>query len=483
MLGLLALPAAAEPWLDPIAWRGGACARADAVDVFGGDGRWLPAEAARKLGEGCEALAPDLAAEAGEGAIWTVRPALRLGGGDATPDNLRGDEEGGLLSGTLGAAGALTWGGLSLHVEPQLEGGALGGDPVGHVRLATLYGEARWKGLSLGVGTRDRWLGPGRHGALVLSDNARPPWLATGTAEGRLPGWFDRLGRFRVEAGAGLLAEPRDDVERPGLLLMDFRWLPVPWIEIGASRLSIFGGVGRPPVDVGQLLIPSEPHVYGDPDKELPDQNELAALDVRVSLPLGKWTGLPVSLVEGWWQYGGEDMIVRELGPLPYPSLAGVGNLYGGAVTVGPVSVTAEYSALLDDYFRWYVGHRVYHDGFTQDGRVLGHFGGPDSETLFGAVAWEGGPGRARVWVDRTRRVGVIEALNDKLFTFMTEERRVRGGVDAAWRLPRGGWIGAGYAYEHVTGDDFVPGAVADRHRVYVSAAPAAVFGGGIGPR
>jgi hypothetical protein len=113
----------------------------------------------------------------------------------------------------------------------------------------------------------------------------------------------------------------------------------------------------------------------------------------------------------------------------------------------------------------------------------MGHFGGPDSETLFGAVAWEGGPGRARVWVDGTRRVAVIEALNDKLFTLVTEERRARGGVDAAWRLPRGGWVRAGYAYERVTGVDFVPGAVADRHRVYVSAAPAAAFGGGIGPR
>lgn len=482
MLGLLALPAAAEPWLDPIAARGAACAREQTRDVFVGDGRWLPADAARKLGEACPELAVDLAPELdAEGVVWTARPWARLAGGDLIPDNQRGDAEVGLLSGTTGVAGTIAWGGLSLHAEPELSGGALGGPSVGEVRLATLWAEARWRGLSVGMGARDRWLGPGRHGALVLSDNARAPWLATSAVEGRLPGWFDRLGRFRVEAGAGLLAEPRDDVARPGYLLMDLRWLPVPYVEIGATRASIFGGEGRPPVDVGQLLLPTEPHVYDDPDKLLPDQNELAALDLRVTLPIGTLTGLPIRVVEGWWQYGGEDMIVRELGPVPYPSLAGVGNLYGGAVTVGPVVVTGEYSALLDDYFRWYVGHRVYHDGFTQGGRVMGHSGGPDSETAFGSVAWEGASGRARLWGDWTRRVGVIEALNDKLFTLMTEERGIRAGVDAAWRLPRGGWLGGGYAYQHVTGDDFVPGSVADRHRVYVSVSPAVVFGGPFG--
>ncbi len=481
MLGLLALPAAAEPWLDPIAARGADCARAASVDAFIGDGRWAPDEAARKLGAGCEALGPDLARDEGGAVRWSARPALRLSGGDAVPDGLSGDEEPGLVAGALSVDAALTGEWFTVRVEPELTGGLAPG-AIGHARFATLWGEARWRGLSLGAGARDRVLGPGRHGALLLSDNARPPWLATGVAEGRLPGWFDRLGRFRVEAGAGLLGEPRDDVVNPGLLLMDVRWLPVPWIELGATRLSIFGGEGRPAVDVGQLLLPTEPHIYDDPDQLLPDQNELAALDLRVTIPLARWTGLPVDYLEGWWQYGGEDVIGRQLGPIPYPSLAGVGNLYGGAVKVGPIVVTGEYTRLLDDYFRWYVGHRVYHDGFTQAGRVMGHFGGPDSETAFGSVAWEGAPGRGRLWGDWTRRVGVIEALNDKLFTFMTEEQRVRGGLDASWRLPRGGRITAGYSYEHVTGVDFVPDTVADRHRVYVGLEPLFAPGGRLPP-
>jgi hypothetical protein len=482
---LFVLPALADPWLDPVATRAADCARASGADALVGDGRWRPLEAASKLGldgvSACAALGGGLDHRLAEGWAWGVTPSLRIAGGDATPDNLGGDAERGLVSTAARVSGELwgPWG--AVIVEPELLAGVA---PTGaELRFAALWGELRWRGLSLGVGARDRWLGPGRHGSLLVSDNARPPWLGTAVAEGRLPGWFDRLGRLRVEAGAGVLAEPRDDVTHPGLLLIDMRWAPVSWVELGATRLSIFGGEGRPAVDVGQLLLPTEPHVYDDPDQLLPDQNELASLDFRVTLPLARWVGGPVDYVEGWWQYGGEDVIGRKLGPIPYPSLAGVGNLYGGAVKLGPIVVTGEYTRLLDDYFRWYVGHRVYHDGFTQRGRVMGHFGGPDSETAFGAVAWDGAPLRARLWGDWTRRVGVIEAQNNRLFTFMTEERALRLGVDVGASLARRVWGAAGYSFERVTGDDFVPGAEAGRHRVYVELAPARPWTGRLGQR
>jgi hypothetical protein len=302
----------------------------------------------------------------------------------------------------------------------------------------------------------------------VLSTNADAPWMGTASVEGHLPRPLAAIGRFRVEAGAGVLDRPRDDVSMPGLLLMDLRWSPVPAIELGATRLSIFGGEGRPPVDVGQLLVPTEPHVYDDPDLSEPDQNELAALDLRLTLPLRKWWRLPVDHVELWWQYGGEDVIGRKAGPIPYPSLAGVGNLYGAEVAVAPIVVTVEYTRLMDDYFRWYVGHRVYHEGFTQDGRVLGHFGGPDSETGFAAVAWEGGPARVRLWGDVVRRVGVIEALNDKVFTLGAEEQRIRGAIDAQVPLSPAVRLDAGVSVERVTDEGFVPGADATRPRVWL---------------
>jgi len=121
--------------------------------------------------------------------------------------------------------------------------------------------------------------------------------------------------------------------------------------------------------------------------------------------------------------------------------------------------VTLEGSRLMDDTFRWYVGHRVYHDGFRQDGRPLGVPAGPDSATLTGAVgalAW-GGDARVRVRASRTDRVGVVETRAGTVHVLATPERTLRVGVDAdvsigAWRLV------AELEGARATGAHFVPG-------------------------
>ena len=57
-----------------------------------------------------------------------------------------------------------------------------------------------------------------------------------------------------------------------------------------------------------------------------------------------------------------EDVIARQLlGAIPYPALAGIGNLYGAEVNFAPWSLNVEGVRVFDDYFRWYTGHRVYH--------------------------------------------------------------------------------------------------------------------------
>lgn len=469
MLLLLALPAAADPWFDAEGTARATCVRSTGADQLLGAGEWRPP--ARVDADCVSDPGPGLLPNREEN-TWsphlTVRPALTLIGGDATPDNARGDAEAGLFGARLAARAVLAAGPLALDVEPEVGLDVVPG-AVFTPTLRTLWLDARWRSLSAGFGQRDRWIGPARHGALALSDNARPAWMGSLAVDGRLPGWLDRIGRFRVDLGAGWLAEPRPDVANPALLLWDLRWAPIPLLELGATRLSIFGGEGRPAVDVGQLLLPTEPHIYEDPDQLLPDQDELAVLDARLTLPIERWTGAPIPYVEAWIQYGGEDLVMAQE-PFPYPSLAGVGNLYGGEVRVADIVVTAEYSRLMDDYFRWYVGHRVYHDGFTQNGRVMGQLGGPDSEVMYGAVAWEGAGPRVRLWVDHTRRVGVIEAQNDRLFTFMEEERGLRVGADAQVFVDL--WtITGSYSFEHTTGDDFVPGTTADRHRVSIGLA------------
>lgn len=402
----------------------------------------------------------------------TGRGALSLG--DRTPQRLAGDPEAGLVSVRVGAEARLGWRGLSAVVEPELAVDAVGLPAAGPVGLEATRLREAWVGLhthrwEAGFGQRERWLGPGRRGALLLSNHARSVPMGTAAWTGRLP-W--QLGHARLEAGAGWLPGERGDVQRPGLLLMDLRYLPVAGLELGASRMGLFGGAQRPLPPLGQLLLPTQPHVYDDPDKVEPDQDELASLDLRLDLPLGRWLGgeggLAPDRVELWWQYGAEDVIARRFSGIPYPSLAGVGNLLGLELASGDWSLVLEGHRLLDDYFRWYTGHRVYHEGFVHQGQHLGHPAGGDSLGLAVQLSWLAGPRGGELWAEQVRRVRIAEASGDRLLALSTDERTWRGGL-GGWLFRGEGWWRLQIEVERTTGLDFVPGEAAWAGRLALS--------------
>ena len=408
---------------------------------------------------------------------WRLRPSGLLSGGDLVPDYRQGDTEPGWFSARLGGEAQLYPGifELSFAGDSRLDlptsSLAAGDHPLG------LGVHEAWAGLAshgvvMGFGLRDRHLGPGRNGSLMLTDNATPSPMgsvALTTAAGQ------RLGRFHAEGGVGWLAGKRNDVQAPGWLLLDLRWLPLPLVEVGASRVAIFGGKGRPFPNVGQLLLPTEPHVYNDPGQLKPDQDEIAALDARLTLPVGRWAGISSSrsrvdgldTIELWTQYGGEDVIAGKIAGVSFPSLAGVANLFGGEVAAGPLVLTGEYSRLLDDYFRWYTGHRVYHDGFTRDGRSMGEASGGDAIDLWGAVSWEAGSWGLELDGERRLRVGVIESLGPNLLALSADEVHHRIGI-RGWTWTRTGWWSASLQLERIRGQDFVAGADGWAWRVMV---------------
>ncbi|MCK6503150.1 capsule assembly Wzi family protein [Myxococcota bacterium] len=393
---------------------------------------------------------------------WRIEPTGLLSGGDLPPVYRGGDEEPGWASARLGAEGRLYPGIFELTAAGRalLD---LPGTPVFGVDAPEAWAGLASHGLVLGFGMRDRHLGPGHAGSLMLTDNAAPTPL--GTLAWTSPTGM-RLGRVHLEAGAGWIPGERRDVRNPGWLFMDLRWLLLPEVELGASRVGIFGGEGRPTPSLGQLLLPTDPHVYDDPDRLEPDQDERASLDLRLTFPVGRWAGIAstrravdgLDTVELWWLYGGEDVIARDLGGLPYPSLAGIGNLFGAEAVAGPLVLSVEHARLLDDYFRWYTGHRVYHDGFTRDGRSMALAEGGDSIGTWLAVAWEAGAYGMELSAHRALRVGVIEASGANLLALEVDERTHGVGL-SGWTWSRWGWWSASLEVERVTGQDFVEGA------------------------
>ncbi|NOY24693.1 MAG: capsule assembly Wzi family protein [Oligoflexia bacterium] len=393
---------------------------------------------------------------------WRLKPTGLLGLGGLEPTYRAGDIEPGWASLRAGAEGQIYPGifELSLEARATLDLGS-SDPPVGFDVPAAWAGVAT-HGLVAGFGLRDRFVGPGKFGSLMLTDNARPAPL--GSLAWTSPAG-QRLGRVRLEAGAGWIPGERTDVQNPGWLLMDLRWLPLPEIELGATRVGIFGGQGRPLPSFGQLLLPTDPHVYDDPNQLEPDQDERASLDLRLTLPVGRWGGVSSSrtavdgldTVELWWQYGGEDIIANDLGGIPYPSLAGIANLYGAELVAGPLVLTVENARILDDYFRWYTGHRIYHDGFTRDGLSMAHSSGGDSITWTAAVAWEASDWGVELSGERRLRVGVIESLGANLLALQTDEMRHRLSVQG-WKLTNLGWWSLTVEVERLTGQDFVLG-------------------------
>lgn len=465
---LLVAAALAVPLDDPGTMLADKAARAAGTALIRGGSDRDPLALAWRIREAADAgvalnpvlsqvLGPELAVVAGprpwSPPPWVFRPRGRAGGGDLVPDNAGGDTEPGLFSLRL-APELRAWPGpLELALRPSVDLDLAPGSAS--VGLPEAWAGLRTRDWTLGFGVRDRQVGPGQHGALLLSDNAAPAPL--GSFAWQSPP-ARRWGRLRAEMGAGWLNAARTDVERPGWLLMDARYAWGGWVEAGATRMAIFGGEGRPAPELGQLLLPTEPHIYDDPEHLLPDQNELASLDLRVTVPLRRLLGRgPVDAVEIWWQYGGEDVIAKEALGIPYPSLAGVANLMGATVDLGPVSVTGEGARILDDSFRWYTGHRVYHAGFTQADRAMGHEAGGDSLSGFAALTWLPGPWGAQISAERLRRVGVVGASGDHLFALASDELHHRVGL-TGWRAAGTGWWRAGISLEQVTGVDFVPG-------------------------
>jgi hypothetical protein len=419
-------------------------------------------DAPSELSVAAESLALEVSAlESPSEVIWGGIEAGRISLGEMEEPYLSGDQESGFARTRFALPTSVYASGLSLRLRPEL-----GLNWGGEADLFQVAIRDAWLGYRHdlgedglfcgGLGIQDRWIGPGRRGSLMLTNHAFPaPALSIG-AEGAPRPWA----RVRTEMGAGWLNGERSDVGSPGWLFMDMRWMPAPGIELGASRVGIFGGEGRPSPRLGQLLLPTDPHVYDDPDGELPDQDEIAALDARIHLPLERWLGLQsLRYLEFWWQYGAEDIIALESFGIPYPSLAGIANLYGAELAIGDVRVVGEGARIFDDYFRWYTGHRIYHQGFTRNEQSMGHWTGGDAYSGWLSVTWLTATQGVEIWGEQITHIGVVENVDDRLLSLMEEQHTLRAGVKA-WRArSEGRWWGVSIGIEKVEGAQFVPGA------------------------
>lgn len=217
--------------------------------------------------------------------------------------------------------------------------------------------------------------GPGQDGSLIRGDASRPVMGVSMQRSEQIVfdnKWLSWIGPWQYQAFAGRL----DDYKAvPDAKLLGLRLTaqPLPYLELGASRILQWGGEGR-----SQSFKSLWNAIKGNDnfdDSNLDNSNQIAGFDARLNLqPLLQ---LPIGL---YGQYVGED----EAGLLPAKKLYLAGVDYSSNFKKMPYQVYAEWVDTRSnrDAKGISYNHHVYTDGYYQQGYPLGHSLGGDAEMI-----------------------------------------------------------------------------------------------------
>ena len=307
----------------------------------------------------------------------------------------------------------------------------------------------------LGVGRvyasveRRHW-GPSWTGSLILDGGAEAipaiGWRKSDPTPFRTR-WLAWLGPWSLDAFAGGLSQ-ESGPQHAHLLGARVQVMPLPGLELAASRTIQWGGTGRPE-SLRSLAKALVGHDNGDATTQNSEpSNQLGGFDARYTLALGERRTLSI-----YGQAIGED----EAGGLPSHYLGSVGVDGTFAVDATTVRLFVEHAnttlngtfgaPILGSAYR----HAIYVAGYTQRGDPLGHPAGGDVRlTSIGAIvdggAWSGtlmlhhgdAYPSATLYPGGGRLYGGNAALNWQI------DPASRVGMELAhWRDPGGTWTRA----------------------------------------
>ncbi len=286
-------------------------------------------------------------------------------------ENRRGDVFGEGSNFRTGFASRMKlWDTAAFYVHPEYAYSPYIDDDVD---LIEAYGKVMVGGLEVEVGQDSLWWGPGAHGSILMTNNARPLRMVkvTNPQPLQLPWLLRCLGPFK---GEWFLAELEEDRDYPEAKLSGVRVnvKPLPLVELGASRVVMFGGHGMPAVDFFDYVKRFAAW------EEMSEDNQLAGFDFSVLLPLPP--ALPLRTVKLYGDFAGEDAA----NGLP----SKFGKLWGVQLSdifrTGRTDLRIEYANdHVVGYPNLFYTHATYYSGYTYEGRIIGHHMGTDSSDLF----------------------------------------------------------------------------------------------------
>ena len=275
---------------------------------------------------------------------------------------------------------------FSVFVEPMFiynQHLAYGEDGHRHdTRLHKGYAKLTLFNLELQVGRDSLWWGPGHHGSLLMSTNARPfDMIKLSNPEPVLLPWIlSYLGPAQFNLIFSQLNDVRTGTElaNPFLYGMRLGLKPHPWLEIGASHLVLFGGPGRRHLNVRDVIK----ILYSNTNRDRTelDSNQQFAADLALTVPnLARYLYV-IDGVKLYGEIGGEDT-----GTPPDRRAYIVGAALFKPFGLERAALRGEYAMLSPRSVpnAWY-NHNYYPMRFHD--RVFGHHAGSDAEDIF--IEW-----------------------------------------------------------------------------------------------
>ncbi len=220
--------------------------------------------------------------------------------------------------------------------------------------------------------------GPGHEGSLIRGDASRPIYgLTMQRAEQKAfeTKWLSWIGDWQYQIFAGRL-DDYDAVSNANLLGLRLTSRPLPYLEIGASRVLQIDGDGQPDsakaywnAFIGKDNECDSAGCVGEGNAS----NQIAGLDARLNLQ--QWLNTPMSV---YGQFVGED----EAGFMPAKKMYLAGIDFSSQIKGMPYQLYGEWADTRTNGGVQGISynHHIYTEGYYQHGFPLGHSLGGDGE-------------------------------------------------------------------------------------------------------
>jgi hypothetical protein len=328
--------------------------------------------------------------------------------------------------------------------------------------------------VALEAGRGTQWWGPGYHGSLLLTDHAFPlDMIKLGSDEAfRLPWVFRDLGEWKINSFLAKLENNRE-FSHAKVFGLRLSYLPTAWLEVGATRLTQFGGQGS-----GQSFPRTLVDCYKNPPNQTGGQdcNEQSMIDFRARVPRVPYLIPFPAGMQIYGELGSEDKWSK----IPIPSRAAVlAGLYIPQLFEGDTAdLRIEYSDT--DYTRrktpdhltgvWY-NNGIFTSGMRQFGFPLGHSMGTDGIDLFI---------RSTRYLTEALQLGTNVNYQERARGMPVHEQKREVALDLTWWLSRQMQVACGYTYQRIKnpgqissatpfGETFASGVTATNHLLWTS--------------